>query len=67
MPVLTNVIEHRHCEICQRAIPLGDRLCGSDECKAKWDEALRAKKRGMYMLIGVILLAMLFGVVSRGF
>ncbi len=67
MPVLASLPEHKHCEICGRPIPVGDRLCGSDECKKKWDEALKAKKRGMYMLIGVILLAMLFGVVSRGF
>ena len=67
MPILANVTEHRHCEICQGAIPLEDRLCGSEACLKKFNEALKAKKRAMYMLVGIILVAMLFGALGSRF
>ena len=54
MPVLANVGEHSHCEMCHRPITLGDRLCGTAECKEKFDKAVRAKKRGMYLFVGLI-------------
>ncbi len=59
MSVLSTIPEHSHCEMCQRPVAVGDRRCGSDECEAKFQAALKAKKRGMYMFIGVILLVLI--------
>lgn len=65
MPVLTSVPEHKHCEICGKPIPVGDRLCGSDACLKAWKDALKAKKRGMYMFVGLILILLLMSTIGR--
>lgn len=65
MPVLTTVAEHSHCEMCQKPITPGDRLCGEKACKDKFDAAIRAKKRGMYMFVGLIFVLLVLTQISR--
>lgn len=60
MPVLSTIPEHAHCEICQRPVTVGERRCGSSECEAKFQAALKAKKRSVYLLIGMMALTLLF-------
>ena len=56
---VAGVPAHAHCEMCQTPVVVGDRLCGTPECKEKFDAGVRAKKRGMYLFIGVIFAAVL--------
>ncbi|MEK6976607.1 MAG: DUF2116 family Zn-ribbon domain-containing protein [Candidatus Thermoplasmatota archaeon] len=63
---VAGVPEHAHCEMCSTSVPVGERRCGSQACEEKFQVALRAKKRGMYMFVGVILLVMLMSVFGRG-
>lgn len=65
--MVAGVPVHAHCEICGTPVEVGERRCGSAACEEKFEAALRAKKRGMYMFIGLIFLVMLFSVVGRNY
>jgi predicted nucleic acid-binding Zn ribbon protein len=65
--LVAGVPEHAHCEMCQTPVEVGQRRCGSKECEERFEAALRAKKRGMYMFIGVIFLVMMISFFGRGF
>lgn len=60
------VLEHAHCEICGTTVNVGDRRCGSEACEKRFQEALRAKKRGMYMFVGLIFLLLVISTLGRG-
>ena len=62
---IAGVSPHSHCEICGTPIDVGGRRCGSAECEAKHKEAQRIKKRSVYMLVAVIVIAMLFGLLGK--
>ena len=60
---VANLPEHRHCDVCGRSIPMGNRVC-SPECQKRFDEALRARKRSVWIFIGLfalILILSLYG------
>lgn len=52
--MVAGVPPHAHCEICGTPVEVGSRRCGSQECEEKFQAALKAKKRGMWMFIGLI-------------
>jgi len=55
--------EHKHCEVCGRSIAVGNRVCGP-ACQRKFDEAVRARKRSVYIFVGlmaVLLFLSLYG------
>lgn len=54
--MVAGVPDHAHCEICGKAVEVGQRRCGSAACEAKFQAALKAKKRGMWMFVGLIFL-----------
>lgn len=64
--MVAGVPEHAHCEICAKPVEVGQRRCGSAACEAKFQEALKAKKRGMWMFVGVILIVLLISMLGRG-
>ena len=47
---------HSHCVICTRAVPHGDKTC-SPECQAQFDELQKKRKRSMYVMYGLMALA----------
>jgi predicted nucleic acid-binding Zn ribbon protein len=47
------VQDHKHCEVCGATIGMDVRVC-SPECQARFDEALRMKKRTMWLFIALI-------------
>lgn len=54
MPALVSVPEHAHCEICQVPVKRGDRRCGSPECETKFQQAIKAKKRSVFIFMGLV-------------
>ncbi len=54
-----NVAAHGHCEICGTVVEEGKRWC-SDECKGRYDEAQKLKKRQMLIMVAVIVGALLY-------
>lgn len=60
---VANLPEHRHCDVCGRSVAMGVKVC-SPECQKKFDEALKARKRSVYIFIGLfalILIMSLYG------
>lgn len=63
---VAGVPAHGHCEICATPVEVGNRRCGSEACEKRFQEAIKAKKRGMWMFIGVIFLVMMMSIFGRG-
>lgn len=59
-----NLPEHRHCEVCGKSMAMGERVCSPD-CQKRFDEALKARKKSMWMFMGLIALVLLFSVYGR--
>lgn len=38
------LVQHRHCQKCLKAIPLGEEYC-NDECKDQWNLMIKANRR----------------------
>lgn len=47
---MSQIVEHAHCEVCQRVVDPGRRVC-SDECQAKLDEAQKTKKKTALLIV----------------
>lgn len=65
--MVAGVPAHAHCEMCGTPVEVGQRRCGSDACETKFNDAVKAKKRGMWMFIGLIFLVMMFSILGRDY
>jgi predicted nucleic acid-binding Zn ribbon protein len=63
--MVAGVPPHAHCEMCGTPVEVGNRRCGSAECETKFQESMRAKKRGMYMFVGLIFILLVLSQLSR--
>lgn len=61
------VAPHAHCEICGTPVEVGERRCGSKECEQKFQDSVKAKKRGMWMFVLLIFLVMLMSTLGRNY
>lgn len=61
---VSNLPEHRHCEVCGRSIAMGNRVC-SPECQKRLDDAVKQRKRSVYIFVGLIALLLLFNLYGR--
>jgi predicted nucleic acid-binding Zn ribbon protein len=61
---VANLPEHRHCDVCGRSVAMGVKVC-SPECQKKFDDAVKARKRSVYIFIALFAL-ILFLSVSGG-
>jgi len=52
---VSNLPEHRHCDVCGRSIAMGNKVC-SPECQKRFDEAVKARKRSVYIFVGLFAL-----------
>ncbi|MEF8848140.1 MAG: DUF2116 family Zn-ribbon domain-containing protein [Candidatus Thermoplasmatota archaeon] len=51
----SKIPQHKHCQICGKAIPLEEKLC-SEECKEKYEEMVKKRKILIYILYGAIII-----------
>jgi predicted nucleic acid-binding Zn ribbon protein len=63
--MVAGVPPHAHCEICGAPVEVGERRCGSQECEQRFQDALKAKKRGMWMFVGLIFVLLLLTQLSK--
>ncbi len=59
-PPVAGVAEHRHCESCGKAIGLEGRVC-STACVEKFDNAVRMRRRSVYIFVGLMAVMLAFG------
>lgn len=55
---------HSHCVICSRAVPYGEKTCSS-ECAANLEELNKKRKRSMYIMYGLMGIAILVLILSQ--
>ncbi|RLF33334.1 MAG: DUF2116 family Zn-ribbon domain-containing protein [Thermoplasmata archaeon] len=51
--MVEKIPQHQHCQICGKAIPLGETLC-SEECKQKYQNFVRRRKLMLYLMYGML-------------
>jgi predicted nucleic acid-binding Zn ribbon protein len=61
---VANLPEHRHCEVCGRSTAMGVRVCSPD-CQKRFDEALKMRKRSMWIFVALIALVMALSVFGK--
>ena len=45
------LVQHRHCQMCLKAIPMGEEFC-NEECKDNWGLLIKAnKKKNLIMIV----------------
>lgn len=61
---VTGLSEHKHCEVCGKSIATDGRVC-SPECVTKLHEAIRMKKRSVYVVMAMVFLLALLSMFGR--
>jgi len=56
--VVEKIVQHKHCQICGKAIPLKEKFC-SEECEQKFNEIVKKRKILIYILYGAVVLMIL--------
>lgn len=59
-PPVDGMPEHKHCEACGKSISVEGRVC-SQACVEKFAEAVRMRRRSVYIIIGLMAIGLLFG------
>ena len=50
------LVQHRHCQMCLKAIPLGEEFC-NDECKENWSKLIKAnKKKNLIVMVWMVVI-----------
>lgn len=61
--MVEKLLQHKHCVVCGKAIPLEEELC-SDECRKERDAMLKKKRGYVYIMYGAIIVMIIFLVLS---
>jgi predicted nucleic acid-binding Zn ribbon protein len=56
------LIQHRHCQVCLKAIPIGEEFC-NEECKDKWARIIKANKKKNLIWMMMMMLFALFAII----
>jgi predicted nucleic acid-binding Zn ribbon protein len=56
------LVQHRHCQSCLKAIPLGEDYC-NDECKEKWNQLIKANKKKNLIVIVWMVVFVIFAMI----
>ena len=51
--------QHTHCTMCGKAVPVSETLC-SDECKQKYEDMIKKRKRNIYFIYLLMFIFFLF-------
>jgi predicted nucleic acid-binding Zn ribbon protein len=57
------LLQHRHCQVCSKAIPLSEEYC-SEECKVEFDALVKKRRTYIYVMYGMILLVIVVMILS---
>jgi len=51
--MVEKVLQHKHCQICGRAITVDDTFC-SAECENRYNHYVKKQKRSNYLMMGLL-------------
>ncbi|UCE74971.1 MAG: DUF2116 family Zn-ribbon domain-containing protein [Methanomassiliicoccales archaeon] len=60
------LVQHRHCQMCLKATPLGEEFC-NDDCKEKWNQLIKANKKKNLMVMVWMVIVVIFAVLILSF
>jgi len=49
------LLQHRHCQICSKAIPMSEEFC-SEKCKVEFEAMVKKRKNYIYLIYGTMIL-----------
>lgn len=49
------LLQHRHCQVCSKAIPMSEEFC-SEECKVEFEAMVKKRKNYIYLIYGTMIL-----------
>ena len=49
------LLQHRHCQVCSKAIPYNEEYCSS-ECKTEFEALVKKRKGYIYIIYGTMIL-----------
>jgi predicted nucleic acid-binding Zn ribbon protein len=53
------LLQHRHCQVCSKAIPLSEEVC-SEECRAEFDALVKKRRNFLYIFYAMIAVFIIF-------
>jgi predicted nucleic acid-binding Zn ribbon protein len=56
------MVQHRHCRVCEKAIPSGEEYC-NEECESKWNQMIKANKKKFWITILWMVLFVVFAMI----
>ncbi|UCE38071.1 MAG: DUF2116 family Zn-ribbon domain-containing protein [Thermoplasmata archaeon] len=56
------LIQHRHCRVCEKAIPVGEEFC-NEECNEKWNQLIKANKKKFWITILWMVVFIIFAMI----
>lgn len=60
------LVQHRHCQMCLKATPLGEEFC-NDDCKEKWNQLIKANKKKNLIVMVWMVIVVIFAVLILSF
>ncbi len=57
------LLQHRHCQVCSKAIPLSEEFC-SEECKIEFDKMVKKRKNFLYLFYGMVVIFIIVMIIS---
>jgi predicted nucleic acid-binding Zn ribbon protein len=64
---MAELLNHRHCKNCERAVPYGEELC-SDACRTQWAAFQKKRQRTVlffYVASALLLILLLMQLLGR--
>jgi predicted nucleic acid-binding Zn ribbon protein len=49
------LLQHRHCQVCSKAIPMSEEFC-SEECKTEFEAMVKKRKNYIYIIYATMIL-----------
>ena len=57
------LLQHRHCQVCSKAIPLSEEFC-SEECNLEFDKMVKKRKNFLYLFYAMIVVFIIVMILS---
>lgn len=63
--MVEKIPQHTHCNVCGKAIPLGEAQC-SEECRQKFQVMVKKRKMLVYLMYGLVFVILILFIFSSG-
>ena len=57
------LLQHRHCQVCSKAIPMSEEFC-SEDCSGEFEVMVKKRRSYIYIMYGMIVLIIVVMILS---